>query len=111
MTGYSVKLDHDFERHKDRWRYTFHLKREPGQESMEKVLAFPNSDQLDDWEDYKAGLTHTPEEEMIEEMYEGLLDCNRSLIAGGEGVDRLGSIDSGYFSPHLTALMDDVSSP
>lgn len=68
VTGYSVKLGHDLEG--DRWRYTFHLKREPGQDCIEKALMFPNSEQLDDWDDYAAGLQQLPEDEVMEKMYE-----------------------------------------
>lgn len=72
MTGYGVKLSKIDK--KDLWRYTFHLQRERNQDHMEKALCHPNSDQLDDWEAYRAGLTDAPdapEEEMIEDLYEG----------------------------------------
>ncbi|KAL8734609.1 MAG: hypothetical protein Q9181_003143 [Wetmoreana brouardii] len=106
VTGYGVQLDTETETGIQNWRYTFHLKRESGQESMEKALAFPNSDQLDDWNDYKAGLTTFPKEELIEEMYEGMEEQMRMSTAADNG-GRLGSIDSGYFSPHPSILKDD----
>lgn len=107
MTGYGVKLSDGSETGTHDWRYTFHLKREPDQESMEKSLTFPNSDQLDDWNDYKVGPTYSPDEEVIEEMYEGMEEYVRRSTIGTEGAGRLGSVDSGYFSPHPSALQDD----
>ncbi|KAL9028186.1 MAG: hypothetical protein Q9196_003410 [Gyalolechia fulgens] len=103
VTGYSIKLNHELEG--DRWSYTFHLQREPGQDSMEKALMFPNSEQLDDWNDYISGAKRVPEDEAMEETFEGIL--------GGDqcAAERLGSIDSGYFSPHPTALKGEVFSP
>ncbi|KAL8825834.1 MAG: hypothetical protein Q9170_007640 [Blastenia crenularia] len=111
VTGYGVKLRWDSETREDNWRYTFHLKREPGQETMEKALTFPNPDQLDDWEDYKAGLTYGSEDDMFEETYEDVLGLDQRHSIGPEAADRLGSVDSGYFSPHPATLKDEVSSP
>ncbi|KAL9584001.1 MAG: hypothetical protein Q9212_002384 [Teloschistes hypoglaucus] len=65
VAGYSVKLE------KESWRYNFHMKREAGQESLEKALTIPNADQLDDWEDYEAGPTYSPDEEIVEDLCEG----------------------------------------
>ncbi|KAL8704758.1 MAG: hypothetical protein Q9201_002105 [Fulgogasparrea decipioides] len=106
VTGYRVKLDTETETGIHNWRYTFHLKRESGQESMEKALSFPNSDQMDDWNDYKAGPVSSPEEELIEEMYEGMEEQTRRSTDAADNGGRLGSIDSGYFSPHPSTLQD-----
>ncbi|KAL8805975.1 MAG: hypothetical protein Q9182_001632 [Xanthomendoza sp. 2 TL-2023] len=97
VTGYGVKLVPGSEGKKDSWRYTFHIKREPCQASMEKALAVPMPDQLDDWEDYRAGPMYSPDEERIEEMYEGAEERKRRYTIG-EDTARFGSIDSGYFS-------------
>ncbi|KAL9601503.1 MAG: hypothetical protein Q9219_002455 [cf. Caloplaca sp. 3 TL-2023] len=77
VTGYGVKLSKDQVTDRDMWRYTFHLKREPGQESMEKALTIPNPDQLDDWEDYKSGLMYEPEDDMTDETYGGMPGLDR----------------------------------
>ena len=52
--GYGVKLDQDTDG-KDVWKYTFQLSRQtdPPQESLEKALAYPMADQMDDWKDYQ----------------------------------------------------------
>ncbi|KAL8685033.1 MAG: hypothetical protein Q9224_006008 [Gallowayella concinna] len=97
VTGYGVKLVPGSEGKKDTWRYTFHLKREPCQAGMDKALAVPMPDQLDDWEDYRAGPTYSPDVEWIEEMDEGVEERKRRYTIG-EDTARVGSIDSGYFS-------------
>ncbi|KAL8773377.1 MAG: hypothetical protein Q9209_001771 [Squamulea sp. 1 TL-2023] len=107
VTGYSVKLIPGIEGEQDMWRYTFHLKREPDQESMEKVLAIPMPEQLDDWDDYKAGPTYSPEEDLIEQMDEGVEERKRRYTIGEDTEGRLGSIDSGYFSPHPSELKNE----
>ena len=111
MIGYAVKLIRGVAADEDIWRYTFHLKREPGQESMEKVLSIPVPDQLDDWEDYKAGPMYSPEEELIEQMEEGVEERKRRYTIGEDTWGRLGSIDSGYFSTRPPALKGEVKSP
>ncbi|KAL8925368.1 MAG: hypothetical protein Q9172_002248 [Xanthocarpia lactea] len=109
--GYAVKLIRGVATDEDIWRYTFHLKREPGQESMDKVLSIPVPDQLDDWEDYKAGPMYSPEEELIEQMEEGVEERKRRYTIGEDTWGRLGSIDSGYFSTRPSALKGEVKSP
>ena len=71
---------------------------------MEKVLTVPNADQLDDWEDYKAAFENRPEEDLMEEMYEDMLDYGKNLVIKPEDTERIGSIDSGYFSPNPATL-------
>lgn len=88
VVGYSVKLE------KDSWRYIFHMKREAGQESLEKALTIPNADQLDDWEDYEAGPTYSPDEEIVEELCEGMEEEMQRT-----GVEKEG-ITGGYFTRH-----------
>ncbi|KAL8818182.1 MAG: hypothetical protein Q9223_003124 [Gallowayella weberi] len=97
VTGYGVKLVRGSEGKKDTWRYTFHIKRDPCQASMDKALAVPMPDQLDDWEDYRAGPIYSPDVERVEEMYEGVEERKRRYTIG-EDTARMGSIDSGYFS-------------
>ncbi|KAL8851339.1 MAG: hypothetical protein Q9221_003706 [Calogaya cf. arnoldii] len=103
VAGYGVKLIPGFEGKQDTWRYTFHLKREPGQESMEKVLGIPLPDQLDDWEDYRAGPMYSPQGEVTEQMNEGVEERKGSYTVGEDTEGRVGSIDSGYFSSHSRA--------
>ncbi|KAI4281364.1 MAG: hypothetical protein L6R38_003759 [Xanthoria sp. 2 TBL-2021] len=111
VTGYGVKLIPGSDKSQDTWRYTFHLERENGQESIEKVLGIPMPDQLDDWEDYKAGPMYSPEEEVTEQMGEGMNERKRRYTIGEDTGGRLGSIDSGYFSSHPSALKGEVRSP
>ena len=51
--GYSVKLETKDNR--DRWIYSFQLARQidPPQEGMDKALAHPTADEMDDWKDYQ----------------------------------------------------------
>ncbi|KAL8999874.1 MAG: hypothetical protein Q9169_001415 [Polycauliona sp. 2 TL-2023] len=109
VTGYGVKLIPGSEGSPDKWRYTFHLKREAGQGSMEKVLAVPMPDQLDDWEDYRAGPMYSPDEELTEPMVEGVEERKRRYTISED--TRRGSIDSGYFSSKPAALKGEVRSP
>ncbi|KAI4225381.1 MAG: hypothetical protein L6R36_003961 [Xanthoria steineri] len=111
VTGYGVKLMPGSDDSQDTWRYTFHLEREKGQESMEKVLGIPMPDQLDDWEDYRAGPMYSPEEEGTEQVGEGVDERKRRYTIGEDTGGRLGSIDSGYFSSHPSALKEEVQSP
>ena len=111
VTGYGVKLVPGSDESRDTWRYTFHLEREKGQESMEKVLGIPMPDQLDDWEDYRAGPMYSPEEEGMEQLGEGVDERKRRYTIGEDTGGRLGSIDSGYFSSHPSALKGEVQSP
>ncbi|KAL8674031.1 MAG: hypothetical protein Q9168_001563 [Polycauliona sp. 1 TL-2023] len=104
VTGYGVKLSPGSEGSEDIWRYTFHLKREGGQESMEKVLGIPMPDQLDDWEDYRAGPMYSPDEEVAEQMDEGVEERKRRYTISEDIGVRQGSIDSGYFSSHPSDL-------
>ena len=110
VTGYSVKLIPDSHKSQDAWRYTFHIKREPGQESMEKVLTIPLPDQLDDWEDYRAGPMYSPDEEETEAGVEGMDERKRRYTIGEDTGGRQGSIDSGYFSSHSAVLKGEVQS-
>ncbi|KAL8841289.1 MAG: hypothetical protein Q9176_003382 [Flavoplaca citrina] len=111
VTGYSVKLIPGSDVIRDTWRYTFHIKREPGQESIEKVLTIPMPDQLDDWEDYNAGPMYSPDEEETETMVEGVDERKRRYTIGEDTGGRQGSIDSGYFSSQSAALKSEVRSP
>ncbi|KAL8686864.1 MAG: hypothetical protein Q9218_006808 [Villophora microphyllina] len=96
--GYSVKLDNSSEDDESPWRYTFHLKREPGQESIDKALTIPNAAQLDDWNDYKAGPTCSPTEGLVEDICKGFEEQMEQAAAETQNAERIGSIDSGYFS-------------
>ncbi|KAL8730240.1 MAG: hypothetical protein Q9166_004217 [cf. Caloplaca sp. 2 TL-2023] len=111
VTGYGVKLVPGSEGNNDSWRYTFHLMRESCQDSMEKALAVPMPDQLDDWEDYRVGPTYSTDEELIEEVYEGVEEQKRRYTIGENTAGRFGSIDSGYFSPNPSTLRGEVESP
>ncbi|KAL8656792.1 MAG: hypothetical protein Q9210_000036 [Variospora velana] len=106
--GYGVKLYQSPGTDKDVWRYTFHLRRERCQEHMEKALAHPCADQLDDWEDFKAGLTEASEAEMMDVGYEGIPAYGRAswIPQVAERTARIESIDSGYFSPHPEGQAD-----
>ena len=97
VMGYGVKSSYEMETKSYNWRYTFHLKREPGQEGMQKSLAVPNADQLDDWQDYIGGPTYSPEEMLVEEIDEGMGQLDEKTTSRAE--ERHDSIDSGYFSP------------
>ncbi|KAL9580212.1 MAG: hypothetical protein Q9203_006394 [Teloschistes exilis] len=89
VAGYSVKLENDS------WRYVFHMKREDDQESLEKVLTIPNADQLDDWEDYEAGPTYSPDEEIVEGLCEGMEEEMQRTGVAKEG------ITGGHFTRNL----------
>lgn len=114
VTGYGISLTHDPETDRDIWRYAFHLRREPNQEHMEKALSHPNACQLDDWEDYRAGLTEADsapvDEDDAEDAYPGILVYDYKAMLAEEAAarisasERLGSVDSGYFSPHPEEL-------
>ncbi|KAL8990135.1 MAG: hypothetical protein Q9177_001138 [Variospora cf. flavescens] len=108
VTGYGVKLSQSPGTDKDVWRYTFRLRRERCQEPMEKALAHPCAEQLDDWEDFKAGLTEASEAEMKDEGYEDLPAYGRAswIPQVAERTGRIESIDSGYFSPHPEGQAD-----
>ncbi|KAI4270493.1 MAG: hypothetical protein L6R35_006607 [Caloplaca aegaea] len=108
VTGYGVKLSQSPGTDKDVWRYTFRLRRERCQEPMEKALAHPCADQLDDWEDFKAGLTEASEAGMKDEGYEDLPAYGRAswIPQVAERTGRIESIDSGYFSPHPEGQAD-----
>ncbi|KAL8974026.1 MAG: hypothetical protein Q9197_001746 [Variospora fuerteventurae] len=108
VTGYGVKLSQSPGTDKDVWRYTFRLRREHCQEPMEKALAHPCADQLDDWEDFKAGLTDASEAEMKDEGYEDLPAFGQAswIPQVAERTGRIESIDSGYFSPHPEGQAD-----
>ncbi|KAL8870241.1 MAG: hypothetical protein Q9174_003672 [Haloplaca sp. 1 TL-2023] len=97
VTGYGVKSSYELETKSYNWRYTFHLTREPGQEGMQKSLAVPSADQLDDWQDYIGGPTYSPEEMLMEEVDEVMARQNEK--AAYEAPERHDSVDSGYFSP------------
>lgn len=113
MSGYGISLTHDPDTDRDIWRYTFHLRREPNQEHMEKALSHPHACQLDDWEDYRAGLTEAAsapvDDDDTEDAYPGILGLDYSLSlteAAAAGVsERNWSVDSGYFSPHPEELV------
>ncbi|KAL9048970.1 MAG: hypothetical protein Q9206_005759 [Seirophora lacunosa] len=98
VTGYGVKLSQSPGTNNDVWRYTFHLRREESQEHMEKALAHPNSDQLDDWEDFKAGLTEASGGEVTDEVMAAYGQVSW-MPGAAERTARVESIDSGYFSP------------
>ncbi|KAL8950376.1 MAG: hypothetical protein Q9222_003593 [Ikaeria aurantiellina] len=99
VVGYGIKLVSSQENGKEVWCYTFHLKREEGQESMAKALAYPMPDQLDDWNDYRTGPNNSPDQEKIG-MFKGPNEHDRdSGIEVETPVGRIDSIDSGYFSP------------
>ncbi|KAL8967792.1 MAG: hypothetical protein Q9183_002760 [Haloplaca sp. 2 TL-2023] len=102
VMGYGVKSSYKMEATSYDWHYTFHLKREPGQEGMQKSLAVPSADQLDDWQDYIGGPTYSPEEMLVEEMDEGMAQLDEKISYQME--ERHGSIDSGYFSPDPASL-------
>lgn len=65
---------------------------------MEKALAHPNSDQLDDWEDFKAGLTEASGGEVTDEVMAAYGQVSW-MPGAAERTARVESIDSGYFSP------------
>lgn len=114
MTGYGVSLSPDPDTDRDIWRYAFHLRREPNQDHMEKALSHPSACQLDDWEDYRAGLTEAGsapvDEDDTEDAYPGILGYDHQALLAEEAAagisesERLGSVDSGYFSPHPEEL-------
>ncbi|KAL8711160.1 MAG: hypothetical protein Q9220_004305 [cf. Caloplaca sp. 1 TL-2023] len=107
VVGYGIKLVHSPETGQDSWRYTFHLKREEGQESMAKALTYPMPDQLDDWDDYRNSPNSSPSQEPMEGKIEDPVKYHRdSGIEVESPVGRIGSIDSGYFSPHPSLLKD-----
>ncbi len=79
---------------------------------MEKALSHPYACQLDDWEDYRAGLTEAAsapvDDDDTEDAYPGILGLDHKLSltqAAAAGVsERNWSVDSGYFSPHPEEL-------
>ena len=86
--GHGIKLTTDADG-KDHWKYTFHLSRvvQPPQDSIEKALMIPLSDQMDDWKDYQR----------IKAEKESGGWMNMLLSQKGElHIPR----DSGYFSPN-----------
>lgn len=88
--GYSVKLETSG--NKDRWLYTFQLAREsdPPQESIEKALAHPTADEMDDWKDYQRDKAREKGLSLLSLRWgESLADKSRL-----SGI----SDDSGYFS-------------
>ncbi|KAL8827096.1 MAG: hypothetical protein Q9191_003395 [Dirinaria sp. TL-2023a] len=90
VIGHGVRLATNFDG-TDRWEYTFHLSRviQPPQDSMEKALAVPLSDQMDDWKDYQRT--------KADQELGGLV--NMLLLPKSKSEIRIPR-DSGYFSPN-----------
>lgn len=64
MTGYAVKLFPNVKRG-DEWVYVFNLERSRDQPGIEKALAHPTADEMDDWNEFqhqeqKRAESHTP---------------------------------------------------
>ena len=99
---------------RDTWHYNFTLQREPNQDSLEKALAHPIAEELDDWENYQRakaaerGKATYRESRMTEarEMRVSIISLQEmigGLTASGE-LDRAVAVmaqvrerDSGYF--------------
>ena len=53
VISYGISLTSSPSIARDRWHYEFTLQREPNQDSLEKALAHPIAEELDDWKDYQ----------------------------------------------------------
>ncbi|KAL9044758.1 MAG: hypothetical protein Q9214_002124 [Letrouitia sp. 1 TL-2023] len=129
VTNYRVNLHHEEETDKDVLLYDFCLLRESDQESIDIALSHPTPEELSAYQDHELErrlsevyeeefgdqvekVFHDAEnvdEEIIEEMYEGMKKATKEglTIQTAEDVvrkKRLESIDSGYFSPNPAAL-------
>ncbi|KAI4161252.1 MAG: hypothetical protein LQ342_005044 [Letrouitia transgressa] len=129
VASYRVDLHHDEETDKDILLYDFCLCRESDQEPIDVALSHPTSKELSAYKDHELerrlsevyeeefgdhveDVFHDAEdieEEIIDEMYEGMKKAAKEglTILTAEDVvrkKRLESIDSGYFSPNPAAL-------
>lgn len=117
IKSYGIFLTHHFPSGRDKWHYDFILQREPSQDSLEKALAHPIAEELDDWKDYqriaaaergKASYraSRRTEEREMRDVVVSLQEMIGGTRTGDpdEAVDmqRGESGDSGYFSRKAT---------
>lgn len=113
---YGIFLTHHLPSGRDKWHYDFTLQREPNQDSLEKALAHPIAEELDDWKVYQRvaaaerGKATYKESRRTEarEMRETVVSL-QEMIGGARNGDLHGvemqrgeSGDSGYFSHPAT---------
>ena len=115
VTSYGISLSSSksLPSAQESWNYNFTLQREPDQDSLDKALAHPIAEELDDWKDYqrvkaaergKAKHKESRRKE-LKEKKEAILSLNE-VIGESRSEDLEGSIvmqrsltgDSGYFS-------------
>ncbi|KAL9607521.1 MAG: hypothetical protein Q9167_007569 [Letrouitia subvulpina] len=129
VANYRVNLYHDEETDKEVLLYDFCLLRESGQESIDVALSHPTPKELSVYKDHELERklpevyeeefgdqveevfhdAENIEEEIIDEMYEGIKEATKEGLTILTAQDmarkkRLESIDSGYFSPNPAAL-------
>lgn len=91
------------------WHTTFTLSRLPDQPPIATALAYPMSDQLDDWRDYQRLKTIDRGEDfaVLRDILKGPNDLSTGEDIGGEDMERG---DSGYFSRRSSKISTRANS-
>ena len=108
VVGYGLKLEQDAEGHSVS-RYSIQLSRrtDPPQDSLEKALAYPTADQMDDWKDYQ----RVKAEQEGGGVMHMLMAAKEEVQAQRESRE---SRESGYFSANpseVTSGAEDEDTP
>ena len=124
VTSYGISLtpSPSFPFELDKWHYDFTLQREPFQDSLEKALAHPIAEELDDWKAYQRvkaaerGRASYKESRRTEarEMREAVVSLQEMIGGVREEsseetvvMERGESGDSGYFSRTATRAVEN----